>query len=125
MRGKGAKISKKLILDDVCGVQENSFKNKRIFQNHYRTHGEEKFQCSECPAIWSEGPENIFNTNRYVGFPYPSTFKVCTSKSLAQMSVAHCFETPGYIVPSNSKYHQTQHVKCIKSNPTYTCIMQT
>ena len=52
MRGQGAKISKKLILDDVCGVQKNSFKNQRIFQNHYRTHGEQKFQCKECPAIW-------------------------------------------------------------------------
>ena len=90
MRGKGAKISKKLILDDVCGVQENSFKNKRIFQNHYRTHGEEKFQCSECPAIWSEGPENIFNTNRYVGFPYPSTSYLARQNNDPK-SVQHIF----------------------------------
>ena len=64
MTGQGAKLSKKLILDDVCGVQKNSFKNKRVFQNHYRTHGQEIFQCSECPAIWSEGPENISNTKK-------------------------------------------------------------
>ena len=38
MRGQGSKprISKKLNLDDVCGLQNDSFKNKRTFQNHYR-----------------------------------------------------------------------------------------
>ena len=66
MRGQGSKprISKKLNLDDVCGLQNDSFKNKRTFQNHYRTHGEELFTCTECPANWSEGPENMFNTKR-------------------------------------------------------------
>ena len=52
MRGEGSKpiSSKKLILDDVCGEQNDSFKNRRGFQNHYRTHGEELFTCTVCPA---------------------------------------------------------------------------
>ena len=68
MRGQGSKprISKKLNLDDVCGLQNDSFKNKRTFQNHFRTHGEELFTCTECPANWSEGPENMFNTKKQV-----------------------------------------------------------
>ena len=39
MRGQGSKTrsSKKFNLDDVCGVQNDSFKNNRGFQNHYRT----------------------------------------------------------------------------------------
>ena len=100
MRGKGAKISKKLILDDVCGVQENSFKNKRIFQNHYRTHGEEKFQCSECPAIWSEGPETIFNTKKQLithMFEYHNNSKDCKEYD---QSFSHA---------SNLKKHEDSH----------------
>ena len=71
MRGQGSKprISKKLNLDDVCGVQNDSFKNKRGFQNHYRTIG------MESPSYWrrvvgteSEG-EGLFravvHTNAY------------------------------------------------------------
>ena len=102
MRGQGAKISKKLILDDVCGVQKNSFKNKRIFQNHYRTHGEQKFQCKECPAIWPEGPENIFNTKKQLithndMFEYHANskdFKEC------EQSFSHA---------SNRKKHEDSH----------------
>ena len=83
MRGAGSKprISKKLILDDVCGKQNDSFNNKRGFQNHYRTHGEEIFQCTECPANWSGGPENMFNTKKQLVthmFEYHSTTADCS-----------------------------------------------
>ena len=85
MRGQGSKprISKKLNLDDVCGLQNDSFKNKRTFQNHYRTHGEELFQCTECPANWSGGPENMFNTKKQLVthmFQYHSTNNVDCSQ---------------------------------------------
>ena len=55
-------IHSKLQLDDVCGKQPSDFKKDRSFQDHVRTHAEEKFQCIECPSEWTEGPENIFNT---------------------------------------------------------------
>ena len=100
MRGQGAKISKKLILDDVCGVQKNSFKNKRIFQNHYKTHGEQKFQCEECPAIQSEGPENIFNTKKQLithMFEYHANSKDCKE---CDQSFSHA---------SNRKKHEDSH----------------
>ena len=64
MRGLGSKVSMKLILDDVCGTTKDDFKNMRLFQNHYRTHADELLKCPECPAIWSEGPETMFNTKR-------------------------------------------------------------
>ena len=51
-------------LDDVCGKQSKGLKKDRLFQNHYRTHSEEKYQCEECPSVWSGGPENIFNTKK-------------------------------------------------------------
>ena len=87
MRGAGSKprSSKKLILDDVCGKQNDSFNNKRSFQNHYRTHGEEIFQCTECPANWSGGPENMFNTKKQLVthmFEYHSTPMLTTFNNL-------------------------------------------
>ena len=56
--------SSRLTLDDVCGKQPEDFKKDRQFQNHYRTHAEEQFQCKECPSVWSGGPENTFNTKK-------------------------------------------------------------
>ena len=84
MRGEGSKprSSKKLILDDVCGEQNDSFKNRRGFQNHSRTHGEELSQCTECPE-WSGGPENMFNTKKQLVthmFEYHSTNNVGCSQ---------------------------------------------
>ena len=54
----------RLTLDDVCGKEPKNFKKDRLFQNHYRTHAEEKFVCKECPSVWSGGPENTFNTKK-------------------------------------------------------------
>ena len=54
----------RVTLDDVCGKQSKCLKKDRLFQNHYRTHSEEKYQCKECPSVWSGGPENIFNTKK-------------------------------------------------------------
>ena len=47
----------RLTLDDVCGKEPKNFKKDRLFQNHYRTHAEEKFVCEECPSVWSGGPQ--------------------------------------------------------------------
>ena len=54
----------RLTLDDVCGKEPKNFKKDRLFQNHYRTHAEEKFVCKECPSVWSGGPENTFNMKK-------------------------------------------------------------
>ena len=54
----------RLTLDDVCGKEPKNFKKDRLFQNHYRTHAEEKFVCKEYPSVWSGGPENTFNTKK-------------------------------------------------------------
>ena len=35
----------KLQLDDVCGKQRRDLKMGRSFQNHFRTHAEEKFHA--------------------------------------------------------------------------------
>ena len=59
----------RLTLDDVCGKEPKNFKKDRLFQNHYRTHAEEKFVCKECPSVWSGGPENTFNTKKATSKP--------------------------------------------------------
>ena len=57
----------RVTLDDVCGKQSKCLKKDRLFQNHYRTHSEEKYQCKECPSVWSGGMERSHYWRRVVG----------------------------------------------------------
>ena len=40
--------SKKILVDEFCGKQEQDFVSKRAFQNHYRKHLEDDIRCDQC-----------------------------------------------------------------------------
>ena len=53
-----------VVLDEVCGLKKEDYISKRAFNEHYKSHLEESYQCKKCPSEWNSGPENIFRTKK-------------------------------------------------------------
>ena len=73
-------LGKKMKLDEVCGKTADDFDSERAFKSHYMKHSEEMYKCKECPEVWLDGPESIFNTKQQLQkhvYNYHSDNKTC------------------------------------------------